>query len=320
MTTHTIIDVPRFKVGHATNRDAATGCSVVICPPGTVGGVDVRGGAPGTRETDLLAPYNRVEEVSAVVLSGGSAYGLASADGVMRYSAEHNMGYRSGTGFLVPIVPAAILFDLGMGDSTVWPDADMGYAACETASDTVVAQGCVGAGTGAMIGAMRGKAFATKGGIGSASIDLGDGLFVGALVAVNAVGDVLDEDARILAGIRGDDGQFLGMSNLLKGMAHQMIPAADARENTVIGVVATNAKMTKAQAKRMAISAHDGIARAVQPSHTQFDGDTIFSLASGEIEANLFVIEAFAADAIAAAIRNGVRHATTLDDVRAWNA
>lgn len=319
MTTNTIIDVPGFKVGHATNLEAATGCSVVICPSGTVGGVDVRGGAPGTRETDLLAPHNHVEEVSAVMLSGGSAYGLASADGVMRYLSEHDMGYRSGTGFLVPIVPAAILFDLGMGDSTVRPDREMGYAACEAASDSALEQGTVGAGTGALIGAMRGKAFATKGGIGSASIDLGAGLVVGALVAVNAVGDVLDEDGNVLAGVRGDDGQFLGMMNLLKGMAQQMRPASDARENTVIGVVATNAKLTKAQAKRMAIAAHDGIAQSVRPSHTDFDGDTIFSLASGEIEANPFVISAFAAEAVAQAIRNGIRNATSLDSVRAWN-
>lgn len=320
MPTNTLIDVPGFKVGHATNREAATGCTVVVCPPGTVGGVAVRGGAPGTRETDLLQPHNHVAEVSAVVLSGGSAYGLAAADGVMRYLAERGLGYRSGTGFLVPIVPAAILFDLGIGDSTVRPDSAMGYAACETASDTTPAQGCVGAGTGAMVGAMRGKAFATKGGIGSASIDLGRGLFVAALVAVNAVGDVLDEDGTILAGVRGDDGHMLGMMSVLRNMAHQPRPAADPRENTVIGIVATNAKMTKAQAKRMAITAHDGIARAVQPAHTDYDGDTIFSLASGEIEANSFVIGAFAAEVVTAAIRNGVRHATTLDGVRAWNA
>lgn len=319
MQTNTLVDVPGFKVGHATNLEAATGCTVVICPSGTVGGVDVRGGAPGTRETDLLQPYNRVEEVSAVVLSGGSAFGLASAQGVVQYLEEHGLGYKSGSGFLVPIVPAAILFDLMLGDSTIRPDAAMGYQACVNASSDAVAQGTIGAGTGAILGAMRGKAFATKGGIGSASIDLGEGLYVAALVAVNAVGDVFDESGNIIAGLRGDDGQFIGMLNALRQFAHGFPPRNMESENTVIGTVATNAKLTKSQVNKVAQMAHDGIARAVNPAHTMFDGDTIFALASGEHESDTTVIGAFAAEAMAQAIRNGIRHATTLDGVRAWN-
>jgi L-aminopeptidase/D-esterase-like protein len=313
------VDVPGFKVGHATNMEAATGCTVIICPPKTVGGVDVRGGAPGTRETDLLQPYNRVEEVSAIVLSGGSAFGLASAHGVVQYLEEHGMGYKTGAGITVPIVPAAILFDLMVGDGTVRPDAAMGYQACESATSEAVEQGTVGAGTGAMIGAMRGKQFASKGGIGSASIDLGDGLYVGALVAVNAVGDVLDEQGQILAGLRADDGTFSGMMNALRAIGHGMPVAPPSGENTVIGAIATNAKLTKAQVNKVAQMAHDGIARAVNPAHTMFDGDAIFALASGEKEAETTAIGAFAAETMAQAIRNGVRYATSLDGVRAWN-
>lgn len=317
MPTNTLVDVPGFKVGHATDLDAATGCSVVICPPGTVGGVDVRGGAPGTRETDLLQPHNSVSEVSAVVLSGGSAFGLASAQGVVNYLEERGMGYKSGTGFTVPIVPAAILFDLPLGRSDVRPDAAMGYAACENASDSAVEQGSVGAGTGTLIGAMQGAAFATKGGIGSASIDLGNGLWVAALVAVNAVGDVLDESGKILAGLRGENGGFVGMMNALRGMAHSDLSGGG--ENTVIGVVATNAKLSKAHVNKVAQMAHDGIARSINPAHTMFDGDTIFALASGEKSSNATVIGAFAAEAVAQAIRNGIRAATSLHGVRVWN-
>lgn len=320
MTTNTLVDVPNFKVGHATNIEAATGCTVIICPPNTVGGVDVRGGVPGTRETDLLRPENRVEEVSAIVLSGGSAFGLASATGVVRYLEENGIGYKSGSGFVVPIVPAVILFDLLLGDSTVRPDDAMGYQAATNATNNAVDQGCVGAGTGAVIGAMRGKEFATKGGLGSASIDLGDGLVVGAIVAVNAVGDILDEKNNIMAGVRANDGSFIGMLNAMRGFAHQAEPPRpNAGENTVIGAIATNAKLTKAQATKVAQMAHDGIARAINPAHTVFDGDTIFALASGEKEANVTTIGAFAAEAMSQAIRHAVRHATALDSVRAYN-
>ncbi len=317
----TLTDIPGIRVGQVTNLEAATGCTVIVCPPGTVGGVDVRGGAPGTRETDLLNPNNHVEQVSAVVLSGGSAYGLATADGVMRCLADQGLGYRSGAGYLVPIVPAAILFDLSMGTPGVYPDAAMGYAACQVATSDPVMQGTVGAGTGAICGAMRGKAFATKGGLGSASIEIRPGLFVAALVAVNAVGDVTDEQGHIIAGLRMEGGGFVGILNALR----QFVPPAaaptapDERENTVIGVIATNAKLSKAHINKVAQMAHDGIARAVNPSHTMYDGDTIFALATGDVPSDATVIGAFAAEAMSQAIRNGIRAATSLDGVRAWN-
>ena len=319
MATNTLVDVPGFKVGHATNLEAATGCTVIICPPHTVGGVDVRGGAPGTRETDLLQPQNHVSEVSAIVLSGGSAFGLASAQGVVQYLEEHGMGYKSGTGFIVPIVPAAILFDLRLGDSSVRPDPEMGYEAAKNASDNAVAQGTVGAGTGAVCGAMRGIEFSTKGGLGSASIEIVEGLWVAAIVAVNAVGDVLDERGEIFAGLRDENDNFIGMMNGLRAFA-QNPPRIDPSENTVIGAIATNAKLTKSQTTKVAQMAHDGIARAINPSHTMFDGDTIFTLASGDIPADTTLIGAFAAEAMAQAIRNGIRKATTLYEARAWNA
>ncbi|MGJ3238535.1 MAG: P1 family peptidase [Anaerolineae bacterium] len=317
MSTHTLTNVPDFKVGHVTNLDAATGCTVVICPPNTVGGVDVRGGAPGTRETDLLNPHNHVSQVNAVVLSGGSAFGLATADGVVRYLAEQSIGYKSGAGFIVPIVPAAILFDLHLGDSTIRPDAQMGYSAAQNASTDAVLQGTVGAGTGAICGAMRGTAFATKGGLGSASIEIVDGLWVAALVAVNSVGDVLDEQGQILAGLRDESGQFVGMLNALRALTNDQNASTTTGENTVIGVVATNAHLTKAQVNKVAQMAHDGIARAINPAHTMFDGDTIFALASGKIPADPTLIGSFAAEAMTKAIRNGIRHATTLYDARA---
>jgi L-aminopeptidase/D-esterase-like protein len=320
---NTLTDIPRIRVGHQSNLAAATGCTVVICPPGTVGGVDVRGGAPGTRETDLLHPLNHVETVSAVVLSGGSAYGLATADGVMRYLAERGEGYKTATGFLVPIVPAAILFDLAFGTPGVYPDAAMGYAAAAAANPEPVTQGTVGAGTGAVCGAILGKEFATKGGIGSASIEILPGLVVAALVAVNAVGDVLDENGKIIAGVRQppEGNSFMGMLNAMRQFfASPPAPSApDVRENTVIGVVATNAKLSKAHVNRVAQMAHDGIARAVNPSHTMYDGDTIFSLATGQVEADTTLVGAFAAEAMAQAIRNAIRSATTLHGIRAWN-
>lgn len=319
-----LTDVPGFSVGHATDFDALTGCTVVLCPRGTIGGVDVRGGAPGTRETDLLRPMYRIEQVNAVLLSGGSAYGLAAADGVMRYLAERGEGYRTRSGHFIPIVPTAILFDLAIGRGDVWPDAAMGYAACEAASTDMVEQGCIGAGVGCRIGAMRGNAFATKGGIGTASIELPDGLVVAALCAVNAVGDVIDDNGRILGGLRRppDGDHFEGMIEALREHPTEIsVPSAPAEgsgENTVIGVVATNARLRKDEVNKVAQMAHDGVARAVRPSHTPFDGDTIFALASGAVTADPMIVGTFAAEVTAEAIRNGVRHAVSLGGVRAW--
>lgn len=314
----TLTAVPGIRVGQVTNRTGATGCTVILCPPATVGGVDVRGGAPGTRETDLLRPMYRVEYVNAIALAGGSAFGLATADGVMRYLAANGVGYRTRTGHLVPIVPAAIVFDLGFGEGDVKPTSDDGYAACAAASDAPVEQGTIGAGTGCRVGAALGNAFSTKGGVGSSLIELDDGLVVAALVIVNSVGDVVDETGRILAGVRmpPDGAQFAGMLNILRHLP-PAVPAADPHENTVIGVVATNARLNKNETNYVARMAHDGIARAVSPAHTAFDGDTLFALATGTHTADVSVAGAFAAEAVAQSIRNAVIHATSLADVKA---
>jgi L-aminopeptidase/D-esterase-like protein len=314
---NTLTAVPGIRVGHATDLEAATGCTVVICPPNTTGGVDQRGGAPGTRETDLLRPLHLVEHVHAVVLSGGSAYGLAAADGVMRFLEAQGTGFLIRPEVVVPIVPAAILFDLDIGSAEIRPDAAAGYAAARSASSEVVAQGNVGAGTGCRVGTLRGNAWATKGGLGCASIDLGGGLIVAALAAVNALGDVVDEDGSIIAGLRGDasEPRFAGTLEMLRAAA----PQPRSGSHTVIGVLATNAALTKDGANLVAQMAHDGLARAVRPAHTLYDGDTIFALATGTISADTTRIGAFAAEVMAGAIRSGVRAARTLHGVRAWH-
>lgn len=305
----TLTQVPGFTVGHATRED--TGCTVVLCPPNTVGGVDQRGGAPGTRETDLLRPTHMVQHVHAVFLTGGSAFGLAVGDGVMSYLEEHEVGYETPVA-RVPIVPGAVLFDLDVGDPLSRPTAQMGYLACQQATPDPVEQGSVGAGTGAKVGGMLGKQFATKGGLGSASIELSDGIIVAALVAVNASGDVIDENGQILAGVRQppEGKRFANSLQLMQTMA-----SGNAGQNTVIGVVATNAKLNKEETNKMASMAQNGIARAVRPAHTPFDGDTIFGLASGTHPANLTVIGAYAAEMMAQAVRNGIRHATSIDGI-----
>ncbi len=309
----TLTDIPGIRVGHAHDLEALTGCTVVLCPPHTVGGVDQRGGAPGTRETDLLRPMHLVQHVHAILLAGGSAFGLAAADGVMRYLEERQIGFETPVA-RVPIVPGAILFDLDIGRADRRPDAAMGYAACQAASEGPVVQGCVGAGAGAKVGSLMGTAFATKSGVGSASVDLGDGLIVAALIVVNAVGDVIDHDGTILAGLRQppEGAQFAGTPNLLKQMSRAM-PGT----STVIGVVATNAKLDKESVNKMAQMAQDGLARAIRPTHTMFDGDTLFALATGEIPADVSVIGAFAADMAAEAIRNAVREATPMGGIPA---
>ncbi|MDE2950687.1 MAG: P1 family peptidase [Chloroflexota bacterium] len=317
INNNTLTRVPGIKVGHYTDAIAATGCTVVLCPPKTVGAVDVRGGAPGTRETDLLQSHNLVTEVTAVALSGGSAFGLSSADGVMRWHIERGLGYQSRSGLTVPIVPAAILFDLGLGRQDVFPDSDAGYQACQNAATGVLELGSVGAGTGARVGAIAGNERASKGGVGSAAIALGNGLVIAALMAVNAVGNVYDERGEILAGLRKNDGA--GFDSVLETIAAASSdsPAAPANESTVIGVVATNGLLNKAGAQKVAQMAHDGIARAVNPAHTMYDGDTIFALATGEIPADTSLVGAYAAEAVASAIRDAVRRATSLGGVRA---
>ncbi len=290
-----ITRVSGLRVGHTTNHEALTGCTVVLCPPGTIGSGEVRGGAPGTRETDLLRPGMLVEEVHAVLLTGGSAFGLAAADGVMRYLEEAGVGFDTEVA-RVPIVPAAVLFDLGVGDPQVRPDADAGYAACVAASEGPVAEGSVGAGTGATVAKIRGLSHAMKGGLGTASAEEGD-VIVGALVAVNALGEIVDDDGTVLVGARGGEEE---------GDATAGDPEPTAG-NTTIGVVATNARLSKERAQLLAIAGHDGLARAIRPSHTIWDGDTLFTLGTGEVEASQALLEELAERAVAEAIRRGVR-------------
>jgi L-aminopeptidase/D-esterase-like protein len=309
-----ITDVPGIEVGSAQNEEALTGCTVVLARKGAVGGVDVRGGAPGTRETDLLHPINLVEKVHAVLLAGGSAFGLDAATGVMRYLEEQQLGFDTGIA-KVPIVPAAILFDLGIGDKNIRPDAQMGYQACQAASSEPPMEGNRGAGTGATVGKLFGSALAMKSGLGTASLRAA-GIVVGALVAVNAFGDVVDpERGTILAGLRsgqvgpirvGGTERFANTVEMMKKSLGRSILGFATRSNTGIGVIATNAKLTKAEATKVAQMAQDGIARAVRPAHTMLDGDTIFALSTGNKSASVTLVGALAAEVMAAAIVRGV--------------
>lgn len=304
--------VTGLKVGHHTLAERPTGCTVILAEAGAVAGVDVRGSAPGTRETDLLNPINLVQQVHAIVLSGGSAFGLAAADGAVRYLEERRIGFPFGGG-VVPIVPAAVLFDLSVGDGRIRPGADCGYAAARAATTDPVVEGNVGAGAGATVGKLWRADRAMKGGVGSAAIELPGGLVVAALVAVNAAGNVTDPaTGRFVAGGRTEDGgRIADLRALLRGSVR---PASRALENTTIGVVATNASLTKAQATKLAQMAHDGYARAIYPSHLTVDGDAIFALATGTHaeRAELNQLGALAADAMADAIVRAVRAARGL--------
>ena len=313
MTTDSIVDIAGLSVGHFNDARRATGCTVLLCPEGAVAGVDVRGGAPGTRETDLLAPENLVERVHAILLSGGSAFGLDAASGVMRWLEERGHGFAVGK-VRVPIVPAAVLFDLWQGDVSIRPDAAAGYAACAAASRAKPAQGNAGAGAGAAVGKLFGFERAMKGGIGSASIMVG-GITVAALVAVNATGDVIDPaDGSVLAGARtaADSRHLLhSAAALLRG---DIPPRLQAGMATTIGVVATDAHLSKAQCRKLAGMAHDGLARCISPVHTPYDGDTLFALATGGsgVEANLALVGTLAAEAVARAVVSAIHHATGL--------
>lgn len=309
-----ITDVAGLRVGHDTDARRPTGCSVVLCDGGAVAGVAVRGGAPGTRETDLLAPGNLVEQVHALLLTGGSAFGLDAAGGVMRWLAAQGVGIDVGP-TRVPIVPAAVLFDLWIGDARIRPDAEAGARACAAAGTAPPAQGNVGAGAGCSVGKLFGIGRAMRGGIGGASLRVGAAT-VGALVAVNAVGDVLDEHGRVLAGARSEDGtRLLGTTAaLLAGCGpERLVGAAPAGSATTIGVVATDSQLTKADAHRLAAFAHHGLARAIDPL-TMSDGDTLFALGTGRAGAvaDLTLLGVLAAEAVARAIRNAVRSASPL--------
>jgi L-aminopeptidase/D-esterase-like protein len=324
-----ILDVDGIKAGHAQDHKAGTGVTVVLAESGAVAGVDVRGGAPGTRETDLLHPLNTVQQIHAVVLSGGSAFGLAAADGVMQYLEEKGIGFETGYA-RVPIVVQAVLYDLNFGDPGVRPDRSMGYAAClaadcdrsapETAAAGAVgwlspgatdanrlALGAVGAGCGATVGKIRGQDFITKSGIGSASVILPNGLTVAALIAVNALGDIV-ENGRILAGALNDTktGWLDTESYMLQALPDPRFNGPSA-QNTTIGVVATNARLDKSQINKVAAMSHDGLARSIRPVHTSMDGDTLFALATGAIPASADLTGILAARVVEQAVFSAIR-------------
>jgi L-aminopeptidase/D-esterase-like protein len=321
---NTITEVPGIKVGHATNSDALTGSTVVLCEKGATAGVDQRGGAPGTRETDLLRPMHLVEAVQAVLIAGGSAFGLEAASGVVKFLEEKGMGYNAGV-IRVPIVPAAILFDLGIGSSKIRPDALMGYQACKNATSRPPLDGNVGAGTGCTVGKIMGPERMMKSGIGSWSVDIGNGIYIGAIVAVNSFGDVIDPlKGTIIAGLRSENHAHLeiGTPGYFTSTVETMKSISDPKElnfsrqpNTVIGVVATNAKLTKIEANIVAQMSHDGLARSIQPAHTMFDGDTIFALSTGNKIADVNVVGAYAAEMVTKAILCGVKNAKSAGGV-----
>lgn len=323
--TGSLCDVAGLKLGHYTDTRRPTGCTVVLCEQGAVAGVDVRGAAPGTRDTELLRPENTVQQVHAVLLTGGSAYGLAAADGVMHWLAERGHGFAVGPA-LVPIVPAAVLFDLWLGAPAgrrpnplpIAPDAAAGRAACDAATTTNQQRGSVGAGTGASVGKLLGVERAMKGGIGMASLRVG-GATLSALVAVNAVGDVLDpHTGALLAGPR--DAQGRPTSTVQALLAGQGPGRELAGSATTLGVIATDARLTKPQANKLAQIAHDGLARAIQPVHTVMDGDVMFALATGQLDldGDMTLLGAVAAEVVALAVVDAIRHAAGLPGLPAW--
>lgn len=321
-----ITSVPGIKLGHAHDEKALTGCTVVLCEKGAVAGVDQRGGAPGTRETDLLRPMHLVEKVHALLLTGGSAYGLDAATGVMRYLEEKDIGYDVQVA-KVPIVPAAVLFDLALGSADIRPNASMGYEACCNASTDPPGEGNAGAGMGASVGKIFGMAGAVKSGIGTAAVDLGGGVYIGAVVAVNAFGDVLDPNTgKIIAGARpakigpvtmGGDGIFADTLSTMKSTAGKLTLKIATKANTVIGVVATNARLTKEEANKVAQMSQDGLARTIRPAHTMLDGDTIFACSTGSKNIDVNIIGSYAAEMVACSIIRAVQQAQSLGDLPA---
>ena len=300
-----ITDIEGIKIGHAENLYAATGCTVILCEEGAVAGVDVRGGAPGTRETDLLNPTNMIDKIHGLLLTGGSAFGLDAASGVMKYLEEKGVGFDVGV-TKVPIVCGAALFDLVIGDHKVRPDKEMGYKACINSNKDEILEGNVGAGTGATIGKVLGPEYAMKGGLGTYTVKVGE-LMVGAIVAVNALGDVIDrESGEVIGGVLNED------KTSLRSTEDLMISMYDNRKNlfngnTTIGAIVTNAKLTKAEANKVASMAHNGFARSIYPVHTMHDGDTIFTLATGKAEADINVVGFLAARVMEKAIVRAIK-------------
>jgi len=310
---HALTDVPGFHVGHAQDLRGATGCTVVLCPPGTVGGVDVRGSAAGTRQTDSLHPLHFVDEVHAVLLSGGSAFGLDASGGVMRFLEEKGIGYPTSAA-RVPIVPTAILYDLGIGEGRVRPDPEMGYRACLNSHGGKVEEGSVGAGAGASVGKLLGIHWATKGGVGTASRIQPGGVIVAALVVVNAFGDVIDpKEGKVLAGARDPQNprSFINSADRIKGGFAVPRPEKGF-QNTTLGVVATNVKLTKRQAIKVAQMAQGGFARTIRPVHSTVDGDLIFALAAGEGSADVNAVGILAEETVAESVQRAIREADGL--------
>lgn len=305
-----LTSVPGFKVGHFTNREAMTGCTVILCPPKTCASCEVRGNSPGSRELALLAPEKSMQEVHAILLTGGSAFGLAAADGVVKWLEEHGTGYQTPWA-KVPIVPAAVVFDLNVGSSAVRPDSSAGYAACDHATSDTIEEGTIGAGTGTTVGKWKGVEYWMKGGVGTASISISD-LVVGCLVVVNAVGDIIDANGKVLAGARSKEGTFIGDDDRFRPLARGKVLQ---QANTTLAVVATNADLTKLQLYRMAQRMHDGFARAIVPVHTSYDGDVTFALSNGTVNADLDLVAEISAQVTAEAIRRAVKAAKGVSGV-----
>lgn len=306
-----ITQIEKFRVGHATDIEGGTGCTVIICEEGATAGCDIRGASPATRETDLLRPENLVEKINAVNLSGGSAFGLGSADGVMRYLKGRGVGFETGYG-IVPIVAGASLFDFSVGEYGKFPDKEMGYTACVDAFvDEDIENGNYGAGTGASIGKYHGIRQMMKSGIGSYALDV-DGFRIGAIVAVNALGDIFNEDDRQIAGLLDEDGKSLLSTE--NEMINHIIDGKKIWNgtNTTLGCIVTNGHFTKAECTRLSQIGHDGIARAIKPSHTSADGDAIFTMASGDVEADFDSAGVLAAYVVQMAIIRGVRSAESV--------
>ena len=316
---HAITDVPGFQVGHAQDRQGATGCTVVLCPPGTVGGLDVRGSAAGTRQTDSLHPYHFVDEVHAVLLAGGSAFGLDASGGVMRFLEERSIGYQTSAG-KVPIVPTAIIYDLGIGEGKVRPHPEMGYQACRNSQAGKVEEGSVGAGTGASVGKLLGIRWATKGGLGTSSVALPGGVIVAALVVVNAFGDVIDlQEGKILAGARDPKNPDFFIDSAAR-IKEGLFPSRREKgfQNTTLGVVATNAKLSKRQAIKAAQMAQSGFARTIRPIHSTVDGDLVFALSAGDRNADVNAIGLAAEESVAEAVHRAIREADGLGFLPAY--
>jgi L-aminopeptidase/D-esterase-like protein len=312
---NSITDVGNIAVGHAENMDALTGCTVILCPHGAIAGVSQRGGSPGTRETDLLRPMHMIEKIHALLLTGGSAYGLDAAGGVMRWLEEKKIGFNTGSA-IVPIVPAAVIYDLAIGDPKVRPTAEMGYQACENSKNSKPRYGNTGAGTGATVGKILGMSQATKSGVGTSSRMVGGGAIIGAIAVVNAFGDILNDQCKeIIAGVRSINKfknekdappYYANTLNIMSSIIGRGIMAIAGKHNTVIGVIATNVALTKDEANKFAESGADGITLAVRPAFTMLDGDTVFGISTGKKKLNINILCAFAPLVFAEAIRNAI--------------